>query len=286
MTACTTLCHTLQAAAEEVQAVAAQLRDDLKQQEAAYKRKLSNESAARRAAEEELARTRQELLQLQGMVGPDVGGLGSMQNPGVSQPPDQQQSDMWRAAAAGPPALAAPGFKWILVREGADGPAAAAAANGDDAASSLPGTPHSATSAGAAGSKLLGQGSSASSAIAAAGFFDTSELLHSNSDAASISGAAAALGAASVGTPLSPTGSGALRLHQMQLRAVQQRLGGGNVREAQLQRLRAALRQKVGECAALEARVRELEETRDQLAGELVRATQDAKQVGRLRASV
>jgi hypothetical protein len=55
--------------------------------------------------------------------------------------------------------------------------------------------------------------------------------------------------------------------------------GGGTVAEAAVQRLRAALRQKAGECAALEGRLKELEATRDQLASELVKATHSAEEV-------
>ncbi|KAF6253633.1 TATA element modulatory factor 1 TATA binding protein [Scenedesmus sp. NREL 46B-D3] len=61
------------------------------------------------------------------------------------------------------------------------------------------------------------------------------------------------------------------------MRQVAARLGSGSVGEATLQRLRAALRQKAGECAALEGRLHELEATRDQLAGELVAATHAAE---------
>jgi hypothetical protein len=47
-----------------------------------------------------------------------------------------------------------------------------------------------------------------------------------------------------------------------------------------MERFRSALKQKVGEVAGLEARVRELEATRDALAQELLVATQAAEQVG------
>jgi hypothetical protein len=55
--------------------------------------------------------------------------------------------------------------------------------------------------------------------------------------------------------------------------------GGGHVSEALLERLRAALRAKMGEAVALEGRLRELEATRDSLANELLAATQAAEQV-------
>lgn len=260
----------------------AQLREELKQQAHAHKCKISTETAAKRAAEEELLRTRQELSQLQGMMGSGLGsgygtlaGLQAPQSPGaLSQAPSQQTTDMWRASA-GPPALAASGFRWILVREGSEAAALLAeGADGGDGASSVPGTPCSAASAGGA-NKHLGRGRTTSSVLEAR-FFDTQELLQS--DAASVADGAAAVGAGSTGV-LSPTSSNTQQLHQAQLRAAQQRLGGGSVGEAQVQRLKAALKQKIGECAALEARVKELEETRDQLAGELLKATQDAHKV-------
>jgi len=55
---------------------------------------------------------------------------------------------------------------------------------------------------------------------------------------------------------------------------------GGGANAAVLERLRAALRAKSGELLALEARVEELERTRDSLAEELLRVTQTAEQVG------
>jgi hypothetical protein len=286
--------------------VASQLREDLQQQELALKRKLGNEAAARRAAEDELRTVRQELSQLQGMLGPGMfgtsaaaglGGLGLQQQ--QQQVPGQQLGDSWRAAAGGPPALAAPGFKWMLVREGED-PTAAAAAE-DELGSSLPGTPHSVLSGGfGTGSRNLHRaGSTASSGAVGGGGFDTSELLlqqhtgHSfsstqqqqqNQQHGAISGAmsdaASAYGGSGGHIPVSPTRSASVQqLQQQQMRQVAARLGSGSVGEATLQRLRAALRQKTGECAALEGRLRELEATRDQLAGELVAATHTAEKV-------
>jgi hypothetical protein len=286
--------------------MASQLREDLQQQELALKRKLGNEAAARRAAEEELRTVRQELSQLQGMLGPGMfgtassaaaglGGLGLQQQ---QQAPGQQLGDSWRAAAAaGPPALAAPGFKWMLVREGEDPTAAAAE---DELGSSLPGTPHSVLSGGVGfggGSRNMQRaGSTASSGAVGAGGFDTSELLqqhtgHSFSSnqqqnqqhgvvSGAMSDAASAYGGAGGIIPVSPTSSASVQqLQQQQMRQVAARLGSGSVGEATLQRLRAALRQKTGECAALEGRLRELEATRDQLAGELVATTHTAEKV-------
>jgi hypothetical protein len=297
--------------------VASQLRDDLQQQELALRRKLGNEAAARRAAEEELRTVRQELSQLQGMLGPGVlsaaggsaaglvgGGLGTLMQQ-QQQAPGQQLGDSWRAAAGGPPALAAPGFKWVLVREGEDPAAAAAAAAAEDElGSSLPGTPHSVLSGGlgfGGGSRQLQlqrAGSTASNGAVGVGGFDTAELLqqhtgHSFSQqpaaqqqqqgvvSGGMSDAASAYGGGGGGNvPVSPSSSASVQqLHQQQLRQVAARLGSGSVSEATLQRLRAALRQKTGECAALEGRLRELEATRDQLAGELVAATHAAEKV-------
>jgi hypothetical protein len=280
----------------------------LQQQELALKRKLGNEAAARRAAEEELRTVRQELSQLQGMLGPGMfgtsaaaglGGLGLQQQ--QQQAPGQQLGDSWRAAAGGPPALAAPGFKWMLVREGEDPTTtAAAAAAEDELGSSLPGTPHSVLSGGlgfGTGSRNLHRaGSTASSGAVGAGSFDTSELLlqqhtgHSFSSTqqqqqhGAVSGAtsdvASAYGGGGGHIPVSPTSSASVQqLQQQQMRQVAARLGSGSVGEATLQRLRAALRQKTGECAALEGRLRELVATRDQLAGELVAATHTAEKV-------
>lgn len=254
--------------------MSAQLREDLKQLEVTLKRKLSNETAAHRAAEEELTRVRQELSQLQGMLGPGVGGFmgGIGGGLGLSQAPSLQANEMWRNAAGGPPAMAAPGLKWVLVKEGEE-PAAAGLGGGmmqgDDGLGSLPGTPHSVRSAAAGSSRALGILPAGSTASSIAGF-DTLELLQPGmSDAASTGG------------PVSPSiaSSSAQQLHAVQLRQVQQRLGGGTVGEAQLHRMRAALRQKSGECASLQGRLRELEETRDALASELVKATHAAEKV-------
>jgi hypothetical protein len=296
-----------QAAAQEAQTVASQLREELQQQELSLKRKLGNEAAARRAAEEELRTVRQELSQLQGMLGPGTfgaaaaaaaGGLAGLGGLGLQQQqhaPGQQLGDSWRAAAGGPPALAAPGFKWVLVREGEDPAAAAAAAAAEDElGSSLPGTPHSVLSGGVGfgnssrHQQLQRAASAASSGGVAVGGFDTAELLQQHgaaSASAGMSDAASAYGGvsanANAAVPVSPTSTASVQqLHQQQLRQVAARLGSGSVGEATLQRLRAALRQKTGECAALEARLRELEATRDQLAGELVAATHVAEKVG------
>eukprot|EP00775_Hariotina_reticulata_P012641 gene12641-12770_t len=124
-----------QSAAKEATSVTKQLKEDLKQLEVTAKRKLDNEKSAKRALEEELARARQELGQLQGMLGPGVavvgpggfrGGFGP--GAGLAAPWQQEGGGVWRgdAAAGGagpsPPALAAPGFKWLLVREGEEPP--------------------------------------------------------------------------------------------------------------------------------------------------------------------
>jgi hypothetical protein len=227
-----------------------------------------------------------------------LGSLGLQQQ--QQQAPGQQLGDSWRAAAGGPPALAAPGFKWVLVREGED-PSAAAAE--DESGSSLPGTPHSVLSGGVGfggGSRQVQRaGSTASSGAVGAAGFDTLELLqqhtgHSFSStqqqqqqmlhggvSGGMSDVASAYGGGGGHIPASPMSNASVQqLQQQQMRQVAARLGSGSVGEATLQRLRAALRQKTGECAALEGRLRELEATRDQLAGELVAATHTAEKVG------
>jgi chromosome segregation ATPase len=57
------------ATAEGAQALAAQLREELRASEGAAARKLDSERAVRRAAEDELVHTRSELERLQAMLG-------------------------------------------------------------------------------------------------------------------------------------------------------------------------------------------------------------------------
>jgi len=276
-----------QSAAKEAAVVTKQLKEDLKHVEQAAKRKLENEKAAKRALKEELAGVRQELSQLQGMLGPgvavpDAGGITGGFGPGgaMNAPWQQKGGGAWRhddgagGAVPGPPALAAPGFKWLLVREDeeplptAAAPSAASSALDahqqtlegpqttgrqttllDDEADSQLGSPHSVRSAAASSNAGGGytrwrqQPSSASGSI-----FDAAEQQQQQ---------------------------------QQQQHQLRQWTGAGPTSEAAVQRLRAALRQKVGECSALEARLRELEATRDQLATELVAATHRAEKVSR-----
>jgi len=262
-----------------------QLREDLKAQEAAAGRKLDAERSVRRAVDEELSRTRAELEATRGSAG--SGGWGS-------------------AGPGGPPAMAGPGFKWVLVSEeveaGAAGAAAGALSRRMSSISSQAGVSGFGQGLQHASGLLdddLGgvgpqPGSSSRQGSEAAGLFDPGELFAAGqgagsttpaytprataADGASASGYAGALG--------SPTGSIASSRTtgaggpQAQARMVAARLGGGGtVAEAAVQRLRAALRQKAGECASMEDRLRELEVTRDQLASELVKATHSAEEV-------
>ena len=249
----------------------------------------------RRAADEELARTRSELESLQAAA-PGAGSWGAQGH--------------LLGGHGGPPAMAAPGFKWVLVSEAEE---AAAAAGGAAAAAGLSRRLSSMSGAqqlsgmldedlaAAAAAGQLG-GSQSHQGSEAAGLFDPGELFGtpaagvvtpSYTPRASAAGAGAALDAAASasvasqgyagGVVSSPTAS-VTSSRAAGARAVAARLGGGSstVAEAAVQRLRAALRQKAGECASMEGRLRELEATRDQLASELVKATRSAEQVGLL----
>lgn len=277
-------------AASESQSLISQLREDVRAAESAAARRLESERSVRRAAEEELGRTRAELeaLQRQGR-GVTAGGL-------------------W----GGPPAMAAPGFKWVLVSEAEDGSGGAAGFAGGNSLtrrlssiSSQPGVLHRMSTAGLLDEELAAVGVGGASGGShqgseAAGLFDPGELFAAGQqgfagaggvatpaytpragDAASAASQAGGYAGAALG---SPTGSIASSRAQQsaQARMVAARLGGGGtVAEAAVQRLRAALRQKAGECASMEGRLRELEATRDQLATELVKATHRAEQVWR-----
>jgi len=188
-----------------------------------------------------------------------------------------------------PPAMAGPGFRWLLVREGeGEGggqqqqqqPARGGALSdggrgmGDG---SLPGTPVSGSARSVAAS--------------------LDELLLNAPSAHSYALSAPALGLQSYGSSGGGAGSAradgagdAARQQQQQWRSS----GGAglqsNASAAGLERLRAALKQKSGEARSLEARARELEATRDALAEELMAATCRADQVrcraGRVLAGV
>jgi hypothetical protein len=274
-----------------LQALTAQLREDMKAAEAAAARKLDAERSVRRAADEELARTRAELESLQTAA---PGGSSSWGAQGH-----------FPGGPGGPPAMAAPGFKWVLVSEAEEAAAAgfggAAAAGLSRRLSSMSGAQQlsgmldedlAVAAAGQLGGSQSHQGSEA------AGLFDPGELFAnpaagvvtpSYTPRASAAGAGAAGDAAASvasqgyagGVVSSPTAS-VTSSRAAGARAVAARLGGGSstVAEAAVQRLRAALRQKAGECASMEGRLRELEATRDQLASELVKATHSAEQVG------
>lgn len=280
------------------QALTAQLREELKTAEAAASRKLDAERSVRRAADEELARTRSELESLQAAA-PGGGSWGA-------------QGHLLGGGHGGPPAMAAPGFKWVLVSEAEEAAVAAGLAAGGAAAaaglsrrlSSMSGAQQlsgmldedlAVAAAGQLGGSQSHQGSEA------AGLFDPGELF-ANPGAgvltplytprASTAGADVhAVASASVpsqgyaGAAVSSPTASVTSSRAAGARAVAARLGGGGgggsstVAEAAVQRLRAALRQKAGECASMEGRLRELEATRDQLASELVKATHSAEQV-------
>lgn len=277
-----------------LQALVTQLRDDMKAAEAAATRKLDAERSVRRAADEELARTRSELESLQTSTGTGVWGSGAGQH-------------------GGPPAMAAPGFKWVLVSEAEEAAAAAGGFGGAAGGSaSLSRRMSSMSGQGMVGtaahmSGLLDEdlaaaglgGSSSQQGSEAAGLFDPGELFAAGqgglstpaytprataADTASASVASQGY-AGALGSPTASIASSraAAAAQSAQARMVAARLGGGGtVAEAAVQRLRAALRQKAGECASMEGRLRELEATRDQLASELVKATHSAEQVGRM----
>lgn len=273
-----------QSAGKEAAIVIKQLKEDLKQVEQAAKRKLENERTAKRALKEELAGAQQELSQLQSMLGPgvavpDAGGIAGGFRPGgaMNAPWQQKGGGAWRhddgagGAVPGPPALAAPGFKWLLVREDEEPVPTAAAPSAAGSALDA----HQQTSEGA---QTTGR---------------PTTLLDDEADSQlgsphSVRSAAASSNAGGGYTrwrqqPSSASGSifDAAEQQQQQQHQLRQWTGTGPTSEAAVQRLRAALRQKVGECSALEARLRELEATRDQLATELVAATHRAEKVSR-----
>jgi hypothetical protein len=274
-----------------LQALIQQMREDMKAAETNAARKLDAERSVRRAAEEELARTRAELEALQTSTGSGAWGVGAGQH-------------------GGPPAMAAPGFKWVLVSEAEEAAAVAGGGGfgGAGGSSSLSRRLSSMSGQGGFGipahmSGVLdeelaaaGFGSSSRQGSEAAGLFDAGELFAAGqqgglstpaytpraaaADAASASVASQGY-AGALGSPTaSITSSRAAAAQSAQARMVAARLGGGGtVAEAAVQRLRAALRQKAGECVSMEGRLRELEATRDQLATELVKATHCAEQV-------
>jgi hypothetical protein len=264
-----------------LQALLTQSREDLRAAEAAAARKLDAERSVRRAADEELARTRAELESLQ----------TSSASPGG-----------WGAAVGqhgGPPAMAAPGFRWVLVSEADEAAAAAGLSRRMSSISSQvapSGLPRhmSGLSDEDFGTGGVGGSGSHQATSEAGGAFDPEELfaagqggLATPSYTPRTAEAASSAASQAYGGALgSPTGSmvssrAAAASQAAQARMVAARLGGGGtVAEAAVQRLRAALRQKAGECAALEGRLKELEATRDQLASELVKATHSAEEVG------
>jgi hypothetical protein len=277
-------------AASESQSLISQLREDVRAAESAAARRLESERSVRRATEEELNRTRVELETLQRQGG-SVTAKG-----------------LW----GGPPAMAAPGFRWVLISEAEEGAGGAVGVAGSSSLtrrlssiSSQPGVGpiHRLSTAGLLDEELAAVGVGGASGGShqgseAAGLFDPGELFAAGQqglpgaggvatpvftpramDAASAASQAGGYAGAALG---SPTGSIASSRAQQsaQARLVAARLGGGGtVAEAAVQRLRAALRQKAGECASMEGRLRELEATRDQLATELVKATHTAEQV-------
>jgi hypothetical protein len=271
-----------------LQALIQQLRDAAKAAEVNAARKLDAERSVRRAADEELARTRAELEALQASTGSCAWGAGAGQH-------------------GGPPATAAPGFKWVLVSEAEEAAAAAGCGRVAGAGGSISlsrrlssmsgqgGFGNAAHVSGVLDEELAaaGFGSSSHQGSEAAGLFDAGELFAAGQGGLSTSAytpRAAAADAASVtsqgcagalGSPTASIASSRLAAAQSaQARMVAKRLGGGStVAEAAVQRLRAALRQKAGECVSMEGRLRELEATRDQLATELVKATHSAEQV-------
>jgi hypothetical protein len=89
-----------------LQSTLADLQSDYQQQSAAAKRQLEAERGARVAAQEDLLRLRQELQQ-----GRDGGGRSAGGGNGGGGEEDQR-----------PPAMAGPGFRWVLVRDGETAP--------------------------------------------------------------------------------------------------------------------------------------------------------------------
>lgn len=205
--------------------------------------------------------------------------------------------------------MAAPGFKWVLVSEAEEAAAAAGLAAGGAAAAGLSRRLSSMSGAqqlsgmldedlAVAAARQLG-GSQSHQGSEAAGLFDPGELFAnptagvvtpSYTPRASTAGAAVDAAASAfvpsqgyAGAAVSSPTASVTSSRAAGARAVAARLGGGGgsstVAEAAVQRLRAALRQKAGECASMEGRLRELEATRDQLASELVQATHSAEQV-------
>jgi hypothetical protein len=252
------------------QALATQLRQDLQAAEAAAARKLESERSVRRAAEEELSRTRTELERLQHLLGGGSSGSGAWGMP--------------------PPAMAAPGFKWVLVSEADDAPGGAGSSLGRRRSSMGGGV---AAGGGGGGRTSFGgllddedlpglPGSPARLGSARSSEFDPAEMLAAagQQQQQGLTQRAAAAGGlgAYTGAVGSPAGS---TVSSSRAAGAGGRLGGagGTIAEAAVQRLRAALRQKAGECAGLEGRLRELEATRDSLACELVKATHSAEQV-------
>lgn len=285
----------------------AQLREEMDQASEAARKRLEAEQAVRRAAQEELAAVRR------------AAELSAAAAPAPSTPPSMQRGSSHSGPhGMEPPAMAAPGFRWVLVREDEGYPP------GDDggAEGSVPGTPSSTVGGYGEGStSLLGHRGSGAYP------FTTQDLLLSRSGSGALGGgfgpvaaplspsssnprgtprlaayheaaasaSTAVLTAASSGglglatagsgvlSPLSPSrttsSAGAWGPHAAAAAAA---AASGSVpaQEALMERFRSALKQKVGEVAGLEARVRELEATRDALAQELLVATQAAEQVG------
>ncbi|KAI8467159.1 MAG: TATA element modulatory factor 1 TATA binding-domain-containing protein [Monoraphidium minutum] len=231
---------------------------------ASARRQLEAERDARSDAQDELAKLRAALAARDDGGGGEGGGAGGSGGGGGG--PDEVQ----------PPAMAGPGFKWVLVREGEDEPSpppppppppprqgslrpgAGSGGGGEDG--TPPGSPYG--------------GSQRSLAASLDDLLLAPSASHHAFSAPALQ-AYGSIGAGSAAGSGGPGHGGPQRQHSQQWRG-----GGAHASAAGIERLRAAFKQKCGETAQLEARVRELEATRDALAEELLAAAHAAEAAG------
>ena len=242
-------------------------------------KRITAEQSLRKAAQEELDSLRQREAawlaspSAAAAAAASAGGLSYYHHSHLNPQPSMRRSHSGFGGNGGggmpePPAMAGPGFKWVLVRED-EGLGGGSGEGGPEyygehlhEVPESPSIRRSESTGIGHGSILTGRG------------FTAADL---------------GLGLGVGGHPGSPAGSsrsGSFMYHDAVAHGGPGKgaVGAGGAvaashQEAMVERLRAALRQKLGEVGALEGRVRELEATRSSLAEELVAATTSSEQV-------